>query len=638
MRKYFTTTFILFISVVVFGQNIRQLDGSQNNLNNTTWGAANSNFVWATTVDYTDGISTPSGANRQNARAISNLICHQDSFMANNQGLSDFVWTWGQFIDHDMMLSISATPAEIIPIQIPLCDPQFDPNCAGTVTIPLRRAEYDASTGTSVANPRTHINRTTSYLDASMVYGTEAFRLAWMRTYQDGKMKVSANNLLPYNTVTGKLGAAIDPNAPPMDLAGGFPQKHFISGDVRANEQPTLTALHVLFLREHNRICDEIKQVRPHWTDEQIFQRARKGVGAMIQAITYNEFLPAIGVHLSPYQGYDPTINAGIMNSFSGAAFRFGHSAVTGNLVRYDEEEAFSFGSVDIRNAFANPTFLEDEGGIEPFLRGLAAQKHQQIDTKITSDLRNFLFGQPGSGGMDLAALNIERGREKGLPHFNLLRQNFGLSPVSSFSDITSDIVLQQQLQQLYGTVDSIDAWIGLLAEDHLPNSIFGPCMVEMIKEQFEYLRDGDRFYYENDLTFTFLELRYIKETTLAEVIRRNTDIIKIQDSVFYAQERDLVSVEFLPFQNVNRLELEAYPNPTQKYFTIKMNAIRNVSGTLLIIDASGRVVREEQLKIVTGENQFNLELEDDLASGLYNIVINIEGDRGNLKILKIGN
>ncbi|MFK7947027.1 MAG: peroxidase family protein [Saprospiraceae bacterium] len=638
MRKYFTIIFILLISITVFAQNTRQLNGIQNNLNNPNWGAANTNFIWSTTVDYADEISTPSGANRPSAREISNLICHQDSFMANEKGLSDFVWTWGQFLDHDIMLSISATPAEIIPIQVPLCDPEFDPNCTGTVTIPLRRAEYDPATGTSVANPRTHVNRTTSYIDASAVYGTEPFRLAWMRTYQDGRMKTSIDNLLPYNTVTGKLGAVIDPNAPPMDLAGGFPQKHFISGDVRANEQPTLTSLHVLFLREHNRICDEIKQLQPTWTDEQIFQRARKVVGAMIQVITYEEFLPAIGVELPPYQNYDATLNAGIMNSFSGAAFRFGHSAVTGTLVRYDEDDVFSFGSVDIRSAFANPTFLQDEGGIEPFLRGLAAQKHQHIDTKITSDLRNFLFGQPGSGGMDLAALNIERGREKGLPHYNLLRQNFALSPVNSFSDITSDIVLQQQLQQLYGTVDSIDAWIGLLSEDHVPNSIFGPCMVEMIRSQFEYLRDGDRLYYENDPTFSALELTAIKQTRLAHIIRRNTDIITIQDSVFYAQERDLVSVELLPFQQIRRLELDAYPNPTQKYFTIRMNAVRNGSGTLLIIDGSGRVVREEQLNIVTGENQFKFELDDDLASGLYSIMVNINGDRGNLKILKLGN
>jgi peroxidase len=638
MKLKCTLSILIFTSIAVFGQNIRPLNGSQNNPMNPNYGAANTNFVWVTSVDYTDGISSPSGTNRPNSRVISNTVCHQDAFMANEKGLSDFVWAWGQFIDHDMMLSVSANPTELIEIAVPMCDEYFDPNCTGMETIALRRAEYDGNTGTSVANPRTPVNRTSAFIDASVIYGTDAFRLAWMRTYQNGKMKTSFDNLLPYNTVTGKIGAVIDPNAPPMDLSGGFPEKYFVSGDIRANEQPTLTVLHTLFLREHNRICDEILQVNPILTDEQIFQKARKILGALLQAVTYEEFLPSIGVMLSFYEGYDATIDPGIMNIFSGAAFRFGHSAVTGNLVRYDEDELFSFGSVDIRMAFTNPTFLEDQGGIDPFLRGLAAQQHQFIDNKITSGLRNFLFGNPGSGGMDLAALNIERGREKGLPHFNLLRQNFGLPPVNNFSAITSDLLLQQQLQQLYGTVDSIDAWVGLLAEEHALNSVLGTCIVEIMKHQFEVLRDGDRLYYENDSTFSDTEIAVIKATRLADIIRRNTDIITIQDSVFYAQERDLVSVELLPFQQVRTIELSAYPNPTQKYFTLKMNVVKNTTGILQIFNATGQIVRREKLSFVTGNNELILELDEALASGLYTITINLNGDRGSLKILKMGN
>jgi peroxidase len=638
MKLKFTLSILMFTSIAVFGQNIRQLNGSQNNPTNPNYGAANTNFIWVTSVDYTDGISTPSGANRPSSRVISNTICYQDSFMANEKGLSDFVWAWGQFVDHDMMLSVSANPTELIEITVPMCDPYFDPNCTGTVTIPLRRAEYDPNTGTSVANPRTPVNRTSAFIDASVIYGTDAFRLAWMRTYQNGKMKTSFDNLLPYNTVTGKINATIDPNAPPMALDGGFPQRYFISGDIRANEQPTVTVLHTLFLREHNRICDEISQVNLTWTDEQIFQKARKILGALLQAVTYEEFLPAIGITLSVYEGYDATIDPGIMNVFSGAAFRFGHSAVTGNLVRYDEDDVFSFGSVDMRTAFSSPNLLQNQGGIDPFLRGLAAQQHQYIDNKITSDLRNFLFGNPGSGGMDLAALNIERGREKGLPNFNLLRQNFGLPPINDFSDITSDVVLQQQLQQLYGTVDSIDSWVGLLAEDHASNSILGTCMVEIMKHQFEFLRDGDRLYYENDSTFSNAEIAVIKATRLADIIRRNTNIITIQDSVFYAQERDLVSVELLPFQHIRTLELSAYPNPTQKYFTLKINVVKNTTGVLLIFNATGKIVRKEELNFVTGKNEFTLELDDDLASRLYTITISLNGDRGTLKILKMRN
>lgn len=626
----------LLIANTVFGQNIRTLNGINNNQLNPNYGAANQAFIWATTIEYGDGISSPAGIGRPSSRLVSNVICHQDSFMANDLGLSDFVWTWGQFIDHDMMLSVSANPSELITIPVPMCDPSFDPNCTGSAAIPMRRAEYDLNSGTSLANPRKHINRTSAFLDASVIYGVESFRLAWMRTYQNGKMKESLERLLPYNTVTGKFGATLDPNAPSMALEGAFPQQHFVSGDIRANEQPTLTCLHILFVREHNRLCDEIKQLQPTWNDEQIFQKARKLVGALMQAVTYEEFLPTIGVGLTPYNGYDETIDPGIMNSFSGAAFRFGHSAVTGNLVRYDEDEVFSFGSIDLRSAFTNPTFLKDEGGIEPFIRGLAAQKHQRIDTKVTSDLRNFLFGNPAAGGLDLVALNIERGREKGLPNFNMIRQNFGLSPINSFTQITSDVSLQQKLEELYGTVDSVDAWIGLMAEDHQPNAIFGPCMIEIMRHQFEVLRDGDRLYYENDSSLTNLEIVAIKQTRLVDIIRRNTTIQTIQDSVFVAQERDLVAVEFLAFDKVKHLNLTAYPNPTQRFFTLELDAFKAGKGEVIIINEIGQIVKTELFSFDSGTNNIMLELEESLANGIYTINIRIENDQGSLRILKM--
>jgi hypothetical protein len=157
------------------------------------------------------------------------------------------------------------------------------------------------------------------------------------------------------------------------------------------------------------------------------------------------------------------------------------------------------------------------------------------------------------------------------------------------------------------------------------------------MRYQFEVLRDGDRLYYENDTTFSTVEIAAIKATRLADIIRRNTDIITIQDSVFYARERDLVSVQLLPFQTVRTLELSAYPNPTQKYFTLKVNIIKNSKGALQIFNALGQLVREEKLNFVTGNNQLTIELDDYLALGVYTIVINLDGDRGSLKILKMG-
>src|SRR5919202_4438537 len=110
----------------------------------------------------------------------------------------------------------------------------------------------------------------------------------------------------------------------------------FAAGDVRANENIELTSLHTLFVREHNRIADAISRANPGLDDETVYQMARARVIAEMQAITYNEWLPALlgpGA-LQPYRGYDPTVNPGIANEFSTAAFRLGHSLL-GNGVQF---------------------------------------------------------------------------------------------------------------------------------------------------------------------------------------------------------------------------------------------------------------------------------------------------------------
>src|SRR5690606_8724860 len=117
-------------------------------------------------------------------------------------------------------------------------------------------------------------------------------------------------------------------NAPEMDMPIPFVEKFFVCGDFRANENPNLLAIHSLFVREHNRICAELKSAYPHWTDEQLYQHSRRRVGGIIQAIVYEEWLPTLGVHIPDYNGYDPEVNAQIMNVFSAAAYRYGHTTI----------------------------------------------------------------------------------------------------------------------------------------------------------------------------------------------------------------------------------------------------------------------------------------------------------------------
>ena len=167
-----------------------------------------------------------------------------------------------------------------------------------------------------------------------------------------------------------------------------------------------------------------------------------------------------------------------------------------------------------------------------------------EVDLEVVDPLRNFLFGPPGAGGLDLVSLNIQRGRDHGLADYNSTRIAYGLDAYDSFSDLTSDPALQEELQSLYGSINDVDLWVGLLAEDHTHGSSVGELTGRIIADQFERLRDGDRFFYEN--VFGRSEISMIERTTLADIIERNTNVDDLQDNVFFfrAEVRGTVTSE----------------------------------------------------------------------------------------------
>ncbi|MEM8500398.1 MAG: peroxidase family protein [Pseudomonadota bacterium] len=488
--------------------NVRSIDGSGNNDVNSEMGASYTPLARLLPVDYADGLSTLAGANRASPRQISNIVVATTENTPNASRATDYLWQWGQFLDHDIDLTEGADPAEPANIAVPDDDPYFP---AGS-EITFNRSIYDS--GANPANPRQQLNEITAWIDASNVYGSDPERAQALRTLDGtGQLKTSAGDLLPFNTVG-------------LPNAGGDSDQLFLAGDIRANEQIGLTALHTLFVREHNRLAAEIANDKPDWNDEQIYQHARRIVGAQMQVITYKEYLPALlgGDTIKPYRGYDPTVIASISNSFSTAAYRYGHSALSSTLKRINADgSSIAAGDLPLRNAFFSPWRIAAEGGLEPILRGLAAQRCQTIDSYLVEDVRSFLFGDPSDGGFDLAALNIQRGRDHGLPSYNQARQTLGMEPARNVTDITSDTELRQRLRNAYTSVDDIDLWVGGLAEDAQPSSHLGPLFSAMIADQFEALRNGDRFWYQRHLSGR--QLRDVERTRLADIIRRNTDI-----------------------------------------------------------------------------------------------------------------
>ncbi|NJL30063.1 MAG: hypothetical protein HC897_20300, partial [Thermoanaerobaculia bacterium] len=362
-----------------FPLEYRSIDGTDNNLAHRRWGAARTALVRTTTLDYANGVDAPAGSERPSAREVSNAVVWQERSMPNSVDASDFVWQWGQFLDHDLDLAPTASPAESFDVEVPEGDAYFDPNATGRAVIKLDRSEYRMIHGV-----REQMNVITAFIDASNVYGSDPRRARELRTLDgSGRLKTSPGDLLPFNV------HGFD-NAPDRDPT------LFLAGDVRANEQVGLTAMHTLFVREHNFWADTVRSVSPRLSDDEIYETARAMVAAEMQAITYREFLPVIlGRNaLSKYRGYDPSVNAGIANVFATSSYRFGHSMLSPQLLRLDENnDSIPAGPLSLASAFFNPEEIS-EHGIEPLLRGLSRQRAQTVDAFVVDEVRNFLLAR----------------------------------------------------------------------------------------------------------------------------------------------------------------------------------------------------------------------------------------------------
>lgn len=603
----------------------RTIDGGCNNFNYQDWGKAHTELARKMPSQYSapDFQNTMAGGGRMNPRAISNYVCTQPGDVLSNFNLSSMVFTWGQFLDHDIT-ETAASEHEVAPITIPHDDPLF------RIPIDFKRSKIHEGSGAST--PREYANEITHWIDGSNVYGSDDARASWLRTYEGGKLKTSHGNLLPYNTIDGEYDSPIDPNAPNMAGMDRIP-KLFVAGDVRANEQPGLTALHTLFVREHNRICDEFISYG-YYDDEMNYQIARSIVAAYIQAITYNEFLPALGIHLDPYVWYDEATNPNIMNEFAHAAYRFGHSMVSEHVLLADDDY-FVNDAIPLSRAFFSNRIVQ-QNGIKPILLGLTTQQQQEPDVFIIDELRNFLFSEaPNAPGLDLAALNIQRGRDHGLPDYNTVRMQYLGRPATNWADITSDPVLQDKLKAAYGNnLNDVDLWIGLLAEDKIPGGSVGATMAAILKDQFQRLRDGDRFYYEIDPIILNWGEDIKNNVKLSTIIFRNTDAPIVPFDVFHTTdgqflERDQVANKKKTleatrnFSVVRDIKNLAYPNPTSGKFNVKLDNEDASDLDIQVFGTNGQVIKQVQRAQINPfhEEQFDLS---ELPSGIYSIRMKI--------------
>jgi hypothetical protein len=591
------------------------LGGTGNNVRHPAWGAAGSPYLRVAPPRYANGVGRM--VRGPSPRFVSNRVFNDLGVnVFSENGLSQWAWAWGQFLDHDMGLRVeTGGPQATLPFDAGDPLERFQNDLGG---IPFSRTP--AAPGTGVKGvPRQQTDRTTSYIDASNIYGTTRARLDWLRAGRlDGDPGDNAAHLMLPGGYLPRPGARGRPkSAPFMQLTGplmGNPGDAAVAGDVRANDNHALTAIQTLFAREHNRIVALLpRRLAP----ETRFQVARRVVSAEEQFITYHEFLPALGVRLPRYRGYRPRVDAGISQEFAVVGFR-AHSMIHGDFnarvpagrlspeqisalreqgMRVREKGTEVLVQTPLTASFGNPDLVR-ELGLGPVLRSLAEEHQYRNDELIDDALRSVLFQVPKPGAvsstcgipqanpscytgvLDLGAIDIQRGRDHGIPTYNRLRRAYGLAPARSFAALTGEptqsftdpaiaasdplddprildftaffdaagnqidpevvdpsaaqrrSTLAARLKAIYGNVSRLDAIVGMMAEPHIPGSDLGPLQRAIWRRQFRALRDGDRFFYLNDPQLRRIKQRYGIDyrRTLSSLIALDTGMVLPRD------------------------------------------------------------------------------------------------------------
>jgi peroxidase len=450
------------------------------------------------------------------------IFTQGDQSIENDLDLSALWIFWGQFLDHDIDLTPGQTGPEAELLKDD--DSVFDLDVMRSVFV---IGESGVAEQQNIVTP---------FIDASNVYGsTETLRDA-LRTFEGGLLKTSTladgSSFLPTSDQVFNDG-----------VTGTY-----VAGDVRAQENTGLTAIQATFVNEHNYWAGRIAAADPSLTDEEIFQQARAVVEALIQKISYEEFLPVLlGDALPAYDGYVEGLDVQISNEFATAAYRFGHTSIPEEFAFLNEDGTESREPANLFDIFNDATTLE-ELGIDDTLRGLLEDRSQKIDTLVVDSLNLFLFTPDGGmSGFSLPERNILRGRDHGIDtYINVRAQLLGDINAADyegfddfdFSVITSDPELQQALADVYGTVDLVDLWVGGLAEDYAPGVTIGATFQAILIEQFARLRDGDPLFYLNRDWANDEIFEEILDTSFADVLMRSSGIEYVQRDALLASDR----------------------------------------------------------------------------------------------------
>uniref|UniRef100_A0A803VN25 NAD(P)H oxidase (H2O2-forming) n=1 Tax=Ficedula albicollis TaxID=59894 RepID=A0A803VN25_FICAL len=436
-----------------------------------------------------------------NARQLSNAAARGPSGLPSRRNTTVLAVFFGFHVLLDILETEKpGCPAEFLNIRIPPGDPVFDPASTGDVVLPLQRLRWAPETGETLAPANA------SSLCLS-IYGPSHSWSDALRSFLGGQLASGPGGGLPRQT-DGRvpMWKALDPST-----GQGGSQGIYDLGSAWGNENPFLQAESIAWFRYHNHLAKALAQKHPAWSDEDLFQHARKRVIATFQSIVLYEWLPTLlGTRVPEYQGYQQHLDPSLSPEFVVAAGQFLATMVPP--------------AVRLCNSYwsRESPGLQEAEDVDKLLLGMSSQIAEREDNIVVEDLQDYWYGPIKYSRTDLVASWVQRGRDFGLPTYNQVRQRFGLEPLQNWSNL----VLQKVAALYANNVAGLELLPGGMLE--ADGSLFST----IILEQFVRLRDGDRFWFENTKNglFTEEEIREIRNTTFHSILT----------SVTYAKPTDL--------------------------------------------------------------------------------------------------
>ncbi|MFK7762346.1 MAG: peroxidase family protein [Roseobacter sp.] len=392
------------------------------------------------------------GDDLTNARRLSERLSTLRNLRTDPVPLNNLAVVAHQFWSSHTIAKTPTEPTEQTPIQVfgPVAGDlrtPADPLLAGGVG-EIAFARSVLANGSGVTTPRAHVNEVSAKWDASPVYGS----------FLEENLRLRADDF----ATTGKLKTGENGDLPVID---GRPS----AGDARADENPNLQSFHALWLREHNRLADDIASSCPGCSGEEIFAAAQKLNANLQFKVIYDELLPALlgpgslESHL-PDPSKIPAVE-NVFTEFSAAAGRIGHTQVPDTIL-LSNPDGSEKASVPLSDCFFASDCLGGATETEKLL-GALLQPAEAIDLHVVPGLQDLLVLTPfGPAAADLKAINIQRGRDHGLPGYLAMRHALG------FDDVPLDDLLPSDVLDAYGIIDGvggldgdIDLLIGLFAE-----------------------------------------------------------------------------------------------------------------------------------------------------------------------------